>query len=111
MMMDHSREELIGRKCYDVFQELSKNQYKICDSSCPMNDVIRNRRPCQMVLDQVDKSGQPRYIEVSIHPLWEEDGKISKFIEISRDITVRLKEEEEITRRLEQMVEEAKQQR
>ena len=43
---------------------------------------------------------------MDVFPIWETDGKISKFIHISRDITQRLKEEEEITRRLEEMVEE-----
>jgi len=105
-MMVSSREKVVGRKCYEVFREVSRNQYDICDNICPMNEVIRNRRPSQLVLNQVDSNGQPRYIEVTIHPIWEKDGKISKFIEISRDITVRLKEEEEITRRLEHMVEE-----
>jgi two-component system NtrC family sensor kinase len=50
--------------------------------------------------------GQKRYYEVNIYPIWEKDGKVSKFIHISRDITQRKREEEEITRRLERMVEE-----
>jgi signal transduction histidine kinase len=49
--------------------------------------------------------GQVRYYEVSVYPIWEKDGKIAKFIHISRDITQHRREEEEITRRLEQMVE------
>jgi signal transduction histidine kinase len=52
-----------------------------------------------------DSHGELRYFEVSIYPIWEKHGKISKFIEISRDITARKKEEEEITSRLEEMVE------
>jgi signal transduction histidine kinase len=48
--------------------------------------------------------GEKRYYEVNIYPIWEKDGKIQKFIHISRDITQHRKEEEEITRRLEQMV-------
>jgi signal transduction histidine kinase len=48
---------------------------------------------------------EKRYYEVSIYPIWEKDGKINKFIHISRDITQHRKEEEEITHRLEQMVE------
>jgi two-component system, NtrC family, sensor kinase len=104
--MGYTRENLIGRKCYEVFQEVSRNQYEICETNCPLRKVVQDENPSQIVLSQVDRNGHPRYIEVTIHPIWEKDGKISKFIEISRDITVRLKEEEEITRRLEQMVEE-----
>lgn len=54
----------------------------------------------------MNRDGEPRHFEVSIFPIWEKDGKISKFIEVSRDITERKREAEEITRRLEQMVEE-----
>ena len=50
--------------------------------------------------------GELLHIEVSVYPVWEKDGKISKFIHISRDITQQKMEEEEITRRLEHMVEE-----
>jgi len=105
-MMERSRDELLGRRCYDVFQEASRNQNEICDKACPLSEVVRNRRPHQLILNQTDSKGQPRHIEVTWYPIWEKDGKISKFIEISRDITVRLKEEEETTKRLEQMVEE-----
>jgi signal transduction histidine kinase len=59
-----------------------------------------------MTLTRIGPDDEPRYSELTIFPIWEKDGKISKFIEISRDVTQRKKEEEEITRRLEQMVEE-----
>ena len=45
-------------------------------------------------------------MEVTIHPLWEKNGKISRFLEISHDITERKLKEEENRRRLEQMVDE-----
>jgi len=104
--MGYTRENLIGRKCFEVFHEVSRNQYEICDIECPLTKVVQEKKTGQIVLNQVDRNGKPRYIEVTIHPIWEKDGKISKFIEISRDITVRLREEEEITQRLERMVEE-----
>ncbi len=101
--MKCSREDVIGQYCYTVFQ----NQNNICnpgDIDCPLNAVIRNKRPTRQIMTRIGSSGKSNYFEVNIHPIWEKDGRISKFIEISRDITKRLKEEEEITRRLEQMV-------
>jgi len=50
--------------------------------------------------------GEPLHIEVRVYPVWEKDGRILNFIHISRDITEQKLEEEEITRRLERMVEE-----
>ena len=103
--MGYTRDQVIGRTCHQVFQ----NVMYPCepgDIVCPLNEVVRNKRPNQQVLTRVDHNGERRFIELTIFPIWEKDGKILRFIEISRDITDRKKEEEEITRRLEQMVEE-----
>ncbi len=102
--MGYSREEVIGRKCHEIYQKID-HPCNNTDIFCPLNKVIRNKRSSQQVRTRVDHNGEKRYIEVTIFPIWESDGKISKFIEISRDITERKKEEEEITQRLEQMVE------
>lgn len=100
-----SRDKVIGRKCYEVLQEdlidCTSN-----DQACPLNEVVRNKRPARQVRTRKGRNGKVHHIEVNIHPVWEKDGKIVKFIHISRDITARMEEEEEITRRLEQMVEE-----
>ncbi|MDF1594098.1 MAG: ATP-binding protein [Desulfobacterales bacterium] len=104
-----SREDVIGRKCYEVFQGVTER----CNSeeiACPLDEVIRNKRPTRHVMNRMNSKGVLSHFEVHVFPIWEKDGKISKFIEITRDITARLKEEEEITRRLEQMVEERTQQ-
>jgi two-component system NtrC family sensor kinase len=101
--MCYTREAVIGRKCHEVFQKANLQ----CSQDvvvCPLNEAIRNKQPSQRIMTRVNNRGQLRYIEITIYPLWEKDGKISKFIEISRDITDRKKQEEEITRRLERMV-------
>jgi len=103
--MGYSRSEVIGKTCHEVFQNTSQPCAQ-GDIVCPMNEVIRNRGTDQQILTRVDRNGQLRYIEVTLFPIWESYGKISRFVEISRDITDRKKKEEEITQRLEQMVEE-----
>jgi len=103
--MRYSREDVIGSKCHEIYQQMTYP----CDESefdCPLNEVIRNKRPCRQIRTRVGSDGNPLHIEVSVYPVWEKDGKISKFIHISRDITKQKTEEEEITRRLEGMVEE-----
>jgi len=103
--MGYAREEVLGRQCHEVFQGRDQN----CNHGkliCPLNETIRNKRPSLQVLTRQDHNGEKRYVEVAVFPIWEKDGKISRFIEISRDITDRKKEEEEITNRLEHMVEE-----
>ncbi len=104
--MGYTSEEVIGRKCYEIFQRENDVYCDSKDINCPLSQVIRNKRFNQQVMSRINRNGETRYFEISIFPVWEKDGKISKFVEVSRDITERKKEAEEITRRLEQMVEE-----
>jgi PAS domain S-box-containing protein len=101
----YSRKNVIGKKCYQIYHKIDHP----CDESqvdCPLKDVIRNKRQCRQVQTRRMPNGEKRYYEVNIYPIWEKDGKISKFIHISKDITKSKQEEAEITRRLEKMVEE-----
>ena len=104
--MGYTTEEVIGRKCHEVFQRENNLFCNSGDVVCPLSEVIRNKRLNQQVMPRINRDGKTRYFEVAIFPIWEKDGKISKFIEVSRDITERKKEAEETTRRLERMVEE-----
>ncbi len=101
--MGYSPEEVIGKKCHAIFQKVD-HQCQHLDFPCPLEDIVRNKQPVRQILTRTKQSGETRYIEVSIFPIWEKDGKISKFIEISRDITEQKMEEESIMGRLEQMV-------
>jgi two-component system, NtrC family, sensor kinase len=103
--MGYARGEVIGRKCHEIFQNFSE-PCKKGDFVCPLDEVIKNRRADQQILTRMDHKGRLRYIEVTMFPIWANRGKISKFIEISRDITDRKKQEEQIRQRLERMVEE-----
>ena len=101
--MGYTRDEVIGRKCHQVFQKASQ----LCSRDtvlCPLQTVLRNKTTSQSVMTRVNRKGELRYIEITIFPIWKGDGRISEFIEISRDITDRKLEEEEITRRLERLV-------
>jgi len=103
--MGYTPEEVIGKKCHQVYHKIDHP----CDNDkmdCPLRNVVRNKRAVRRIQTRILPDGQKRYYEVNIYPIWEKDGKVSKFIHISRDITQHRKEEEEITRRLEQMVEE-----
>ena len=101
--MDFSRDDLIGRECHAVFARA--NPPCLADTTaCPLNEVVHQKHPIIRELRRINSKGELRYFEVTFYPIWENDRKISKFIEISRDITERKRKEEESTRRLEQMV-------
>jgi PAS domain S-box-containing protein len=102
--MGYTRPQVIGRKCHEVYHK-SDYPCELASADCPLQVVIRNKRQERQVQKRKMPNGDIRYYEVSIYPIWEKSGKISRFIHISRDITQQRQQEEEITRRLEQMVE------
>ena len=103
--MNYVRENVIGRKCYEVFKEVSRKSSN-CHEKCPLEKVIRQKSHCQAELIRLGRDGSPRYTELTIFPIWEQKGKISKFIEISRDITKRKIDEKQTQNHLVKMVEE-----
>lgn len=102
--MRYDRRDVIGKKCFQVYHKID-HPCNHGETDCPLKEVVRNKRQCRNIQTRLMPNGQKRYYEVNIYPIWEKDGKISKFIHISRDITQHKKEEEELTQRLEQMVE------
>ena len=101
--MGYGREEILGRTCHEVFLNVS-SPCEPGDVVCPLNEAIQHKKSTQQVMTRLDHQGNRRYMEVSIFPIWESNGDILRFIEISRDITKRKMQEEEMTKRLEQMV-------
>jgi PAS domain S-box-containing protein len=102
--MGYSQAQVIGRKCHEVYHKIDQPCERY-PADCPLQVVIRNKRQERQIQKRVLPNGDTRFYEVSIFPIWEKSGKISRFIHISRDITEQRQQEEEITRRLEQMVE------
>lgn len=103
--MNYAREDVIGRKCYEVFKEVTRKSSN-CHSKCPLEKVIREKRHCQAELTRLGSDGKIKYAELTIFPIWEKKGKISKFIEISRDITKRKTNEKKNQDHLLKMVDE-----
>jgi len=99
--MGCSREDVIGRKCFEVLKE-DKREISNCYSICPLEEAIKNKRHCQVELTRLDSNDKPRYTELTIFPIWEKKGKISKFIEISRDITQRKLDEDHLVKMVEE---------
>lgn len=103
--MDYTRRNILGKKCYEVFRKCSSP----CSdevNTCPLVQVITLQGPARQVQRHQREDGSIRYYEINVYPIWEKGGIISKYVYISHDITERKKQEEEITRRLEEMVEE-----
>jgi two-component system, NtrC family, sensor kinase len=103
--MGYELNQVIGKKCFEVHHRDTQNCFNRREG-CPINEVVRTRQPAHTTRTRTDSQGQVHYMKVSLYPVWEKCGKISRFLEISHDVTDLKRQEEENRRQLELMVEE-----
>ncbi len=101
--MGYEREEVIGKRCYEIFQR-SNRRCEEDEIFCPLRIVKDTRSPCKRILPRINRKGEVVYLEISIYPILDEGGEIVKFVEISRDVSDNFKKNEEINRRLEDLL-------
>ncbi|MFH0790254.1 MAG: ATP-binding protein [Candidatus Omnitrophota bacterium] len=109
------RQAIAGEFCYKLTHYLDK-PCKFPLHICPIEDVIKYNKTNAVLHKHFDKQGNMLYVEVIAYPLADENGQVSKFIHISRDVTERMtmvkeleqakNKLEEYSRKLEDMVEE-----
>ncbi len=84
-----SREKAIGRHCYDVSHGLDSP----CDENtgkrdgCGLLQVFEKGEVCSFHHKHINKSGQPRHIDLLCSPLRDMNGRIIQMVEAVRDVT------------------------
>jgi diguanylate cyclase (GGDEF)-like protein/PAS domain S-box-containing protein len=89
------RKDAIGKPCYEVIHHLPD----ICappDDVCPLMDTVRTDRDQSAEHVHYDKDGKKRHLEVTTHPVRNDEGQIVQVVHVSRDITARKQSEEKI---------------
>ncbi|MHC4740451.1 MAG: PAS domain S-box protein [Planctomycetota bacterium] len=81
--------EHIGEKCYRIFE--GKNQ--ICEG-CPVELAVKDGKSHTSIREVVMPSGETNYWENVASPIRDSDGKIISCLEVSTNITDRIKTEE-----------------
>lgn len=76
-----SRDQLLGTKC-NFF--LGDDQYETVDS---IYKVINTGSEWQGDLERINKNGETQYINLSIHPVFDDSFNISSFNHIVQDVT------------------------
>ncbi|MCK4398807.1 MAG: PAS domain-containing protein [Methanophagales archaeon] len=96
-IFDVKREEVIGRKCYEAFQ----NREEICEG-CPVPKIFRTGRVIRKeeIINLPD--GTKKYVDVIHTPIFDERREIIQVICDMRDMTA-LKEAEESLRQTERL--------
>lgn len=84
-----------GKKCYQLFSGREKpctdKQYP-----CPVQEVGKNNRPATLVHTLYHGNGINNTFEIEVSPLRNKEGEVYGIIEVGRDITDRLRIEEEL---------------
>ena len=80
-------EELTGRKCYEVFHGMSS-----LPGFCPCARMIQDGN---LHTEEVEEKKTACFFEITVSPLYDNDGSITACVHIARDITERKKNEKD----------------
>lgn len=101
--------QVLGRHCYDL-DHRTKGPCDITLEGCPHARSLQNGKSVATVVVHADEEGKERFAAVRAAPIRDEDGKVLGVVEAIRDITQRVRTEEELkeTRaRLDQFIDSA----
>jgi len=85
-MVGLRREEVVGKHCYEVSHHLHE-PCSTPDHPCPLKDAVASGKAASTTHVHYAKDGREHYIHVVCHPIFDENGKVSRVIDLSRDIT------------------------
>ena len=85
-MVGLRREEVVGKHCYEVSHHLQQ-PCSTPDHPCPLKDAVATGKAASTTHVHYDKDGREHYIHVVCHPIFDENGKVIRVIDLSRDIT------------------------
>jgi PAS domain S-box-containing protein len=85
-LLNKSKEEVVGRKCYEVISGADGPA-----ENCPCREALKTRKPAS--LDRYEKRFS-KYFSIRTSPIFDENGEITKFVDLRHDITERKRAEE-----------------
>jgi len=106
---DVSLAEVRGLRCYEVEQGV-RGECQVAVENCPYFRVQSEGEPVSVVRKHFDAAGEAHYAAIVGAPLRAPDGRVTGMIEMTRDITHRIRLEEELAAtevRLRQLLERA----
>jgi len=86
-------DEVRGKQCYDVDSGV-RGECRVAVEDCPFFMVMKQGRPNSLVRKNFDAQGQAHYTSIVGAPWRDKFGKVVGMLEITRDITHRVRLEE-----------------
>lgn len=101
-----------GAKCYRLFhrREIPCCEEPRGDWLCPFEEIVRTKQTVVCTHSHVRKDGSVCQMEMVVSPVFDEEGEVVQLIETGRDVTTRLRLEEERKRLDERLFQEQKEQ-
>jgi PAS domain S-box-containing protein len=90
-----SDKDLTGKKCYEIRYGLDRPCHK-CGKTCYMEEVKTKNGIVTVTQEYKATSGEERFEIVNTSPIQDDHGKIVQIVEASRDITERVRLQEEV---------------
>ncbi len=84
-----------GCHCYDVDQKV-RGECSVVEEDCPFNVAVRDKRAESVVRKHYDVDGRARYAAIVAGPVLGRDGEVVGVVEMTRDITGRIRLEQDL---------------
>ena len=90
--------DIIGKDCFEVSHKSSRPCW-MEGEECPLQGVFTSAEVLSSVHEHYDEEGNKCYEEILASPIRNSEGEVIEVLELMRDITMRVRYEEEIERR------------
>ncbi len=91
----HAIQDVIGRHCYDVDSGI-RGECQVAVEACPAFAALHEKKRTATVRKHFDAEGNPRFAAIVSGPVLDAQGEVVGAVEMTRDITHRIRLEEEL---------------
>jgi len=92
-----NKQQLLGLFCWQIFADIAPSSG--CDLNspdCPFRKTLNQGKPAESLQTWVDKQGRAHYFRIYSYPVFNEEGLLTKIVEMRRDITHRTEMEKRL---------------
>ena len=92
-----TKQQLLGQHCWELFADIAPTPCCDLDSpDCPFRKALKDGAPAESLQTWVNKDGRAQYYRVYAYPVFNEQGLLTKIVEMRRDITHRTEMEKRL---------------
>ena len=90
-----SRADVLGKRCFEVTHHLDRPCHLITHGEkCPLKESLASGELTHVEHLHRDRDGRELYFEITAYPIRDRDGRVSRIVHLSRDVTERRRTED-----------------